>query len=527
MDENRNPLRKTNFPQMEASEIPECEGKSRRTCMHTPRCQYFSDTCIPTPRQLVANQIHGNQEEVNRTISAISDIPIENVRKKFNDAVGKSQDDTTDHSLNQNRWFATKLISKIIKKGNDSEYPLDVDADKKWTREEKPLLKSFVEQDLVQDVCTICLEGPQDDRSLEQMGCCGLLTHEECAGGYFDTRPNAVCPACRKPRPGGPVQAGGGMNVVQIQQEEFQPDPEMHDIDDNPYIIIGNPGPTVNIDNSNGFFSFNDVSDPIISEEDLVNITHTNYTPDNNGNCVTGTLQNNQCRVDINFALMISKVCIDSDIINFGMDIRMSRYVREIYNEINNLPNSQMFRQGDTYHHIDIDIYNNDHILVLKQARSCRSLINISTTFNGGRFPKLSRTVNDGELSLLSGPVIVKNQSSSPINLDVIVQEITSSNIYSLKTNNVSSDENTLESLFELWKVSLLHDVQIQEISGPVQETIIQLANSPEWERYNQDLNDEPYSLRSVHQNSRIIQYYSNTNFLKLSNPIRERFTSS
>ncbi|CAN0241102.1 unnamed protein product [Ectocarpus sp. 6 AP-2014] len=531
MNQNRNPLRRTDFPQISADDIPECEGKSRRDCKATPRCQYFSNTCIPNPRQLVANQLHGNQGEVNRTISAISEIPVGTVKGKFNAARGREENDDSAMQPNQNRWFATKLISRLrgLVQGNanSDNYPIDIGDDRKWSPVDKTLMERFVEENVAQDRCLFCHDGPLDDSSLEQMSCCGVMTHELCASGYYDSLPNATCANCQAPRPDGHIQDAYDPLVAQYPDVELVPDEELHGADDDPYILIGNPGPTVAVDNANGFFSFPEVADPIISDEDLIGLGGVDYAPDDDGNCVTGNLQNDRCRVDLNFALMISKVCIDSDIVEFGMDVRMSRYVREIHYEIDRLPVSTMFRQGLAYHHVDLDLYNNDHVLVLRQARTCGSLSNISTTFNGGRFPKLARTDNGGaNPSLISGSLIVKNQSASPLELGPIASQIEFGHVYSLKTNNVSSNAVSLRVLFENWKVSRMHDIQIQGITGPVQNIMIQLANSAEWLRYDQELNDEPYSMRLAGQQHRTIQHYNSTGMLHLTNSERESFAS-
>ncbi|CAM9526066.1 unnamed protein product [Ectocarpus sp. 13 AM-2016] len=450
--------------------------------------------------------------------------------------MGRAENDTSAMNDVQNRWFATTLISRLrgFVQGNErsANYPIDIGDDRKWSRhardaarDDQRLIRDFVQENVAQDVCLICHNGPTDNSPIEQMSCCGALMHVTCADGYFNTEPSGRCPKCRNENPD--AQNGYDPHAVQLGDEEVELDLELHGADDDPYILIGNPGNRVAVDNVNGFFTATEVSDPIISAENLINVGPVEYAPDTDDNCVAGNLQNNRCRVNINFALMIAKVCIDSDIVSFGVHTRMSRYVREIFHELNQLEGATMYRDGSTYHHVDLDLYNNDHVLVLRQARTCASLSNISTTFNGGRFPKLAMTDNgDTNPSLFAGSLIVRNQSASPLQLGSIISQIERSHVFSLKTNNVLSNQDSLTRLFENWKVSVMHDIQFQGITGPVLTTMTQLANGAEWLRYDPGLYNEPYSIRLTDQDHRTVQYYNSTSMLILTNSERFRFTS-
>ena len=69
----------------DANLIPDCRDKPLVECATINGCQVYNDECVPDIHNTIANQFHGNDEEVMRTLGIVTGKPPRFFEEQFRD----------------------------------------------------------------------------------------------------------------------------------------------------------------------------------------------------------------------------------------------------------------------------------------------------------------------------------------------------------------------------------------------------------------------------------------------------------
>lgn len=199
----------------DANSIPDCRGKPLVECATINGCQVYNGKCVPDIHNTIANQFHGNDEEVMRTLGIVTGKPPRFFEDQFRDMYSDGAQPSNDAEREtRNRYMATSL-KKIL-------------ASSRWSPEKANKALSFSRDAM----CTVCQA--VDGREFGTMRCCGKPIHKHCFDTWYSQHRNGNCLACQRAPdvpylfPAIPINEFGDLeddgDVYELSEDEDEPE---------------------------------------------------------------------------------------------------------------------------------------------------------------------------------------------------------------------------------------------------------------------------------------------------------------
>jgi hypothetical protein len=163
----------------DASSIPDCRDKPPAECAATDGCQVYNGACVPDIRNTIANQFHGNDQEVRRTLGVVTGKPPSFFEQQYRDmAEGGEQPANDAERDTRNRYLAASLKNTL--------------ASPRWSPASADKALSISSD----AACTVCQA--VDGQEFGTMRCCGKPIHKDCFDTWYRQHPQGRCLACQR-----------------------------------------------------------------------------------------------------------------------------------------------------------------------------------------------------------------------------------------------------------------------------------------------------------------------------------------